>query len=90
MVKLTNCLERGCGAECCSNFVILTNEEAKSGQYQIKRMINPKDGKQFWTLKQGLDLKCVYLGKDFKCSIYEKRPESCQDWTCDDDEVVRL
>ena len=89
MVKLTNCLERGYEAECCSNFVILTDEEAGSGQYEMSRKINPKDGKLYWTLKQGLDLKCVYL-EDHKCSIYKRRPESCQDWTCDDDEAIRL
>ena len=89
MVKLTDCLERDCGAECCSNFVILTDEEAKSREYEMMRRINPKDGQQFWTLKQSLDLKCVYLDER-KCSIYETRPESCREWTCDDDEAIRL
>ncbi len=90
MVKLTDCLEREC-AECCSNLIVLTDEEIKSGDYQMKRAIAPKQKKQFWVLKQGLDLKCVYLDRETsRCSIYENRPESCREWTCDEDEAFEL
>lgn len=65
-----------CQAECCG-FVPI--EKAIVDKYKDRMrkgsvMISELNGTQVW-VKNG---KCAFLGKNFKCLIYENRPEVCR------------
>lgn len=72
-----------CQGDCC-NSTVLTTEEAKSREYEMKQLFDPKTGERFWVLKMLEDGKCIYLNREtWKCDIYEKRPQLCQEAGCE-------
>ena len=77
-----------CDAPCCKeNFVPLTEEEVKSGAYEMefKTWLDPETGKMksCWVLKRKPDGSCIYLTKFNLCSIWKRRPLACRLYTCD-------
>ena len=78
-----------CGL-CCQLFLVNLNEkEYRSGKYrtQLEKFGLIRDFVEATKcganiLKQKRNGKCFYL-KDKKCSIYEIRPQVCQDFFCD-------
>lgn len=80
MERLVDCT--GCKGDCCKN-TILTDEEAKSGKYDMFRGMIPETSETAWFLKMKDDGKCVYLNREtWKCNIYEERPTICREQTC--------
>lgn len=85
------CLQ--CGV-CCKLFLInLSKEEYLSGNY--KTLFDEFGKVEFIEaeftcaniLKQKEDGSCIYLEKG-KCSIHEKRPQSCRNFFCDSKEEL--
>ena len=77
-----------CDAPCCKeNFVPLTEEEVRSGAYEMefKRWLDPKTGRMRsgWVLKRKPDGSCIYLTKFNLCSIWKRRPLACRLYACD-------
>ena len=82
-----------CGAICCRvyGYVSLTEEEAKSGQYAYMEVTDGCNcevckrmrelGIRYTLLKQP-DGSCIYLDGSRRCSIYEKRPQTCRNYSC--------
>jgi len=69
-----------CQAYCCKQrghdfAVLLADDEVE--QYEHAGL--NKD--QEWCLPY-VDGKCVYLGDDDRCSIYDRRPQLCRDFNC--------
>lgn len=58
---------------------------------KLKRGIEHPEGKTFRILAHKVDGTCWYV-QDGKCSIYDKRPECCRAWVCDQRhaEAIRL
>lgn|GEM_PF-5669453 len=84
---------RNCG-DCCMAFEIGPLDDNEGVNF---RTYFDKDGWEYlekrrpaWSpdwAKMGV---CVYLGEDRKCTIYDKRPLVCQEFTCEDgDEDLR-
>lgn len=82
-----------CASICCRSyaFVVLTEQEAKSGRYFYKEAsdacecdVCKKMRKQRikYILCKLPDGSCVYLDGTRKCSIYENRPETCKKYSC--------
>lgn len=75
-----------CGI-CCKLFLInLTEEEYRSKKYQTMFDEFVEDFQEAELvganiLKQKKDNSCIYL-KENKCSIHEKRPQSCRNFFC--------
>lgn len=62
-----------CNAPCCRIFWVNMEEGDNIDNYE-----KSSDGKY---LKRIGDGSCIYL-IDNKCSIYNKRPNICQNWSC--------
>lgn len=80
-----------CGAVCCKNTaVLLTEEEKDSGKYDFKEPTEGCDCANCQLMRQHNKVLlrrtkdgCVYLDGSGKCSIYEDRPQTCQNFKCD-------
>ncbi len=74
------CLE--CPGRCCSKRRLgltalwLTTDEAK------KKLFEPHVQWDADGPKLSLDPQCVFLGKDNRCTIYAKRPQTCRTYVC--------
>lgn len=87
-----NCSETRayCGAVCCRNTIILlTEEEVASGEYDVQEPTDNCNCQACQTMratgKKALprnDGGCIYLDGAGQCSIYDKRPQRCQDYHC--------
>lgn len=89
-----NCLDAlsVCRANCCSNGggVALSPEEIESGFYEVEYLCIEKKEKCdrsepcFHKIAQTRTTGrlCYYLGEDFRCSIYERRPKICREYHC--------
>jgi len=78
---------QGCTGACCKQ---------QGPEYNYSVMLTPEDGDKFddvaWWYDhpdgfyvRGLpyeDGKCVYLGDDNRCTIYEERPQICRRFNC--------
>ena len=69
--------ELGCLTFCCRLHVRLSEEErAREG---------------VGTLDKGEDGLCVHLDRDsYLCAIWDKRPEVCREYTCNDDSLLQV
>lgn len=71
--------KEGCDAECCGPLPMkntLINENRHLFQ---RKVIKEFEFKKFdSTLLFTEDAKCVFLSNEFKCVIYDKRPETCK------------
>ncbi|GAB6037179.1 hypothetical protein JCM15519_17380 [Fundidesulfovibrio butyratiphilus] len=78
-----NCSSCPHGQACCRKFVVpVTVEEHLSGLYQIsldRRVVH---------LARRPDGSCVYLTAAGRCAIYDRRPETCREYTCAGDRRV--
>lgn len=77
-----------CNAPCCKeNFIPLTEEEVRSGMYEMefKTWLDIETGKvrSGWVLKRRSDGSCMYLTKFNLCSIWKSRPLACRIYACD-------
>ncbi|MFA7114685.1 MAG: YkgJ family cysteine cluster protein [Candidatus Omnitrophota bacterium] len=86
---LTDCHK--CNAKCCHNLSMhigrpVTKSEIEDLKWQL----------QFDTVRvyirhhrwyQLVDGKCMYLDKDYRCTIYDKRPKKCRDYNPPDCEL---
>lgn len=78
-----------CSAYCCKqrghDFAVLLEEHEveRFDQACLVRDVVPNLGitDSEWCLPYK-DGKCVYLGDDDKCTIYESRPERCREFNC--------
>lgn len=80
----------GCRAHCCrAELVALTQEDDRAlypeafeldadGKHHLRQLLPSSIG---WALPHGDDGACVYL-KENRCSIYEKRPQMCREFSC--------
>jgi len=81
-----------CGV-CCRLFMInLTEEEYKSGRYRTLfeefDIVDDFEEAELCAaniIRQNDDESCIYL-KDNKCSIHDKRPQSCRNFFCELDD----
>lgn len=77
----------GCGF-CCYQYVVATDDEAKTLiEYSNEQKINLNWDKiklranlseESWKKLPHKDRKCVFLGEDQKCTVYEHRPAVCR------------
>ena len=79
MIDCSKLIKEGiCKADCCG-VVTFTNEFLKMHrdkfQQQVVQWINKSEVEGTIITKNGT---CIFLTKDFKCSIYEERPEICK------------
>lgn len=78
-----NC--EGCEAPCCKQFDIpLTYRESKCLPIDEKLA----DLVSIYQLKKEGGEPCPYL-KENKCSIYERRPITCREYTCKGDDRIK-
>ncbi|MEA3490186.1 MAG: YkgJ family cysteine cluster protein [Candidatus Omnitrophota bacterium] len=82
-----------CEAICCRVYnVTTTEEEFRSGEYRARAVcaVSGKEcenekancvNRNLW-IERKPDGACVYLGEDNKCSIYERRPKACREFSC--------
>ncbi|MEO0108051.1 MAG: YkgJ family cysteine cluster protein [candidate division WOR-3 bacterium] len=96
LVPQGNCLDVlwTCEAVCCRLGwdVLLTREEYESGRYEVVATCalsrarcesRPKSCPHLrLRLRRDEGGVCIYLDDDNRCSIYEWRPKTCQDFTC--------
>lgn len=89
-----SCLELlpWCEGMCCRRWdVSLSQQECESGTYDAERVCllsmdlckedSPSCPSRRLRLKRKSDESCIYLQEN-KCSIYDKRPQVCRDFTC--------
>ena len=62
-------------ANCCSNFLPLTDQEVK-----LLKKIKRKENVQ--VLNQNWYTICPFLNSNNRCDIYENRPSICRYYTC--------
>lgn len=72
----------GCG-NCCSNILLLTNDEIKKIKEHVK-IHNIKPINRNTILSTEYKDVCPFLGRDNKCAIYPIRPKICRTFICDD------
>ena len=70
----SKCLSK-CKAHCCGMVPIPIQTFITSPPSRSIHNYNPIENMVFATDKEGY---CVYLTKDYKCSIYHKRPDVCK------------
>jgi Fe-S-cluster containining protein len=74
-----------CRSCCCRIYEInLTTAEAKSGKYEVEKKYIDSYVLKYVMKKipSGNGMKCIYLGRDFKCKIYDDRPNVCRVYEC--------
>jgi len=70
--------ELGCATFCCRLIVRLRDDERPSF-----------DGAG--TIEKSEDGLCCYLDRDsYMCGIWEKRPQVCREYTCNDDDLLQI
>lgn len=83
-----------CAAVCCRGytFVALTDAEAESGKYSYKEgdpacdcdaCKGMREAGLRYVLRKRADGACVYLDGTGQCSIYDDRPETCRQYSCE-------
>lgn len=75
----------GCKARCCKGEQIWLMPEYGDVVEDYTRLpgINPLTGREGYFVPQTpMSNRCVYLGEDDLCSIYEHRPAICRTFTC--------
>jgi len=84
------CIEH-CGAMCCKIYetIHLLAEEVISGEYDMEAHSSGDGYSYRFSLKRKINpgqvhKACVYLSEDNRCSIYDKRPFACREFTCKD------
>ncbi len=87
MSDMEKCID--CPAICCSvaGEVILTRKDFDRIQEEVD--ITDKINTSTLTIIKGKGEVCPFLNNNNECSIYEIRPEVCQDYDCEDDEAVK-
>ena len=78
---------RKCDAKCCKYFALQIDSPRSRDDFENLRWyiahkntaIFYEKGKWFLEIKN----KCKYLGKNNKCTIYERRPKICRDHSVD-------
>ena len=94
--------QKGCAA-CCYQIVAMNDDEADllaehviSGRVAIdiprlKRQIGPSASDEHWNnpaLVKHADRRCVFLGADNTCQVYEDRPAACRKYFVRTDPVL--
>ena len=75
-----------CGACCRLFFINLTEEEYRSGRYELmfNEFVDDFEEAELVganIVAQNEDESCIYL-KDNKCSIHKNRPQACRNFFC--------
>ena len=75
------CRTSKCNASCCYNVPFEDNELERFANMIVNPIISVEplfDAKLPFTSEKVDDNKCPFLRHDFKCNIYENRPDVCR------------
>ena len=76
-------IPKKCHADCCGPVPINKIDYQKLNQFKQRKIIKEHEinlnGRDF-IIPYTEDLVCPYLGKDYKCAIYDHRPPICREF----------
>ncbi len=85
--KLVTCNK--CGGECCKKLAFLIDKPKTKADFEDMKWYLYHKGVEIYIDNEGdwmvqVPVKCSYLDKNWKCTIYAKRPPICRDSKLED------